>query len=408
MTDMTPFERQVESELQGMVGPIPRFDAIEITETAAAGSRARRRWPKLFDAAGLAAATSVLLLVGVAILGQLLPNRPTDLVVTPDGSGDFVSVSEAVDAARHGDTVLVRPGVYRESVEVTKAIEIRGDGERDEIMFEVASDGPAFRLRGVDARIGNLSFVSLPWEDNDERRPVIWVDGGAPTIEDLVAHADVPEEFVFVRLYATDQGTVLRGNESSGIIRANRGARALIKGNTLVGETPAGITVERDDTELRVEGNTLNFVDAHQGSVELVGNDIYGGTDVGLAVEGGGSLGTIEYGRCGIVGSDALVMTSGQIHDTETAVCRAPSIVGGEIYRNGVGVWSDLGFGPESQDIPVTTVTGAVIRDNDIGVRTAPYSKIVLEDVELCGNGVDIDNHETSSVEQTGTGKCAP
>ena len=45
MDETQAFERQVEHELRGMVGPIPRFDAIEIAETAVASSRPGRRWP---------------------------------------------------------------------------------------------------------------------------------------------------------------------------------------------------------------------------------------------------------------------------------------------------------------------------------------------------------------------------
>jgi hypothetical protein len=62
------------------------------------------------------------------------------------GRGGYGTITDAVDAARDGDTVLVKPGRYEESVVVEgKTITIRGDGERDAIV--VGWDkGPAFSL----------------------------------------------------------------------------------------------------------------------------------------------------------------------------------------------------------------------------------------------------------------------
>ena len=57
MEEMKAFERQVEHELHEMVGPIPRFDAVEIAETAVGAPRpGLLRRPRAMSLAGLAAA----------------------------------------------------------------------------------------------------------------------------------------------------------------------------------------------------------------------------------------------------------------------------------------------------------------------------------------------------------------
>ena len=55
---------------------------------------------------------------------------PTHVVVASDGTGDFKSVQEAIDAAPpEGSVIRVKPGVYREVLVISKPhIELRGMG----------------------------------------------------------------------------------------------------------------------------------------------------------------------------------------------------------------------------------------------------------------------------------------
>jgi len=88
-----------------------------------------------------------------------VPPRPEGgkvIVVDQSGRGDFRSISEAVDAARPGDRILVMPGVYRESVTVSSKpwLEIVGV-DRDSVVL----DG--------ENRLGNGIYVVFcpmsPW-----------------------------------------------------------------------------------------------------------------------------------------------------------------------------------------------------------------------------------------------------
>lgn len=55
-------------------------------------------------------------LIGVLFLAFLVPAGGQVFTVSPDGSGDFQSIQEAVFEAWHGDTVLVYPGLYEEDI----------------------------------------------------------------------------------------------------------------------------------------------------------------------------------------------------------------------------------------------------------------------------------------------------
>lgn len=74
------------------------------------------------------------------------------------GPGDYATIGEAVAVARDGDTVLVRPGQYEESVTLEgKSITIQGDGDRDEIVVIGRSDRSTFDLRDCSATIEGVA-----------------------------------------------------------------------------------------------------------------------------------------------------------------------------------------------------------------------------------------------------------
>ncbi|MCE7978264.1 MAG: hypothetical protein DYH03_14235 [Nitrospira sp. NTP1] len=53
------------------------------------------------------------------------PGERQPLVVALDGSGQYRSIQEAVDAAKKGDTILIRPGAYPEDVTIHSKENVR-------------------------------------------------------------------------------------------------------------------------------------------------------------------------------------------------------------------------------------------------------------------------------------------
>ena len=98
------------------------------------------------------------------------------VVVAADGSADFRTISEAVIAASPGDTILVTPGTYGETIVIDKDISVRGLGPRHEII--VASPmGPAVVFDLGNASVGRLTL-------DGGQSPVV-VEGGTPVLSDL-------------------------------------------------------------------------------------------------------------------------------------------------------------------------------------------------------------------------------
>lgn len=66
---------------------------------------------------------------GLVWADEGLPLRPRPLVVALDGTGDYVSLQEAVDAAKKGDTVFVKAGQYPQDVTIHSKEKIDPHGD---------------------------------------------------------------------------------------------------------------------------------------------------------------------------------------------------------------------------------------------------------------------------------------
>lgn len=86
------------------------------------------------------------------------------IVVSAEGGGDYASITEALNAAAMGARLLVRRGVYRESVVINKQIEIIGEGARQDIIIESA-DASCVLMRTNEALVRGLTLHELAGMD---------------------------------------------------------------------------------------------------------------------------------------------------------------------------------------------------------------------------------------------------
>ena len=209
-----------------------RARVMAVPEVTEAHTRRRPSWlegwlrTRPFAALGMAAAV-VVLFAAVLVPGVLrdpdeegtLGDPATSVVVAQDGSGDFGTIMDAVGAAADGDTILVRPGTYLESILIDKDITLRGDGDREDVVIRAPSDQAdrwlpeevrtyAIRLQDTDAHVENLTLTGPA--------SALIAHGGSPRITD-VAVIDVgvanrgddmdPSRFAGLTLVAgTDNG----------------------------------------------------------------------------------------------------------------------------------------------------------------------------------------------------------
>jgi parallel beta-helix repeat protein len=127
----------------------------------------RRRFIQMVGFGGIGLAVPV-------ILYTVFFRDKSTITVSSNGSGNYKTINEAIRNAQPGMRILVRPGVYQESIIINKPLKIIGDGSPDSIIIESANSscilmqtGQAevrgLTLRGTGGQINNKHFtVNIP------------------------------------------------------------------------------------------------------------------------------------------------------------------------------------------------------------------------------------------------------
>jgi parallel beta-helix repeat protein len=304
---------------------------------------------------------------------------PPTRVVDAYQRGDFVTVTEAMEAADPGDRILVRPGLYDESLVVDKPLEIIGDGPVEDIMIR-GRDANVLAFRASIGRVANLTLrqahadatlgviiyqgrLDLEGCDissqagncvevlggadprlrrnkiHDGKRTGVYVhDGGLGTLEDNEITGN-GQEGVQIR---TGGSPVLRRNQ----IHDNR------LGGVYVADSGAG-TMEDNE----IAGNEYSGVHIRAGgSPVLRRNQIHDNKGVGVFVNDGG-LGTVEDNEItGNGGGGIAIKLSGN-----------PTVRSNRINRNGSrAVWVYEGGKGVIEDNDLTdSDRGGLVIDQD-------------------------------------------
>jgi parallel beta-helix repeat protein len=300
--------------------------------------------------------------------------------VAQDGSGDFSTIGEAVDAATDGDAILVHPGIYDESIVLGKDISITGQGDRSEVVVEVSAPFPesldsatmdrlnykdppfAFWMVESDAVLENMTIRG--------RSSTIIVAGGAPTLSGLeldglgyIFRPPGMDLIPFMGLSFEDGSTATLRDS---IIEDTElwlrfGADVRVTGNTFTG---GSITIEDPGTDPIVTGNRLQ--DSNKW---------------GIAVWSGASP--------LIADNEIIRATTGiDVHAVTNPVIKANNIHDEEglvdlVARADAGDLPDVITHPE--------IRGNRVRQSSVaGISVWEYASATIESNEVRGNSVGI------------------
>ncbi|MGI9511168.1 MAG: right-handed parallel beta-helix repeat-containing protein [Geminicoccaceae bacterium] len=260
-------------------------------------------------------------------------------VVDAAGGGDVTSIGDALERARDGAVLMIRPGSYRESLEIVRPVQlIATDAEAPPEI--IAENAPCLQTSGRGSKVSGLTLRAVAAAEpaaGDEPFPCLQITGGnlaieASTIEGLEGPAVVIGDGASTRITGSrivggDGLTVLirggakpeiedneieggdgvlfvegaRGIFSTNKIGASRssalrlaiGADPVIKDNAIEASGEAGIFVY-DGGRGRIEGNSiegskLSGVIVGEGAdVVLSANRIEGSGEHGILVLDGG------------------------------------------------------------------------------------------------------------------------
>jgi len=329
--------------------------------------------------------------------------------------GDYSTLTEALIAAKPGTRILVRPGLYNEGVVIDKPVEIVGDGEKADIVFEVSGKN-VILFKSSMGRVANLTLrqtgggdwfcVNLPQgrldlEDCDiagqSRACVAIHEGADPRVRRNRIH-DGKDSGVMV--YANGRGT-LEDNEIFGNTRAgvgiSGGGNPTLRRNRIYGGKDDGVLVHTNGQGILEDndifGNAFAGVEIREGSnPTLRHNRIHGGNNTGVLVQKDGQ-GTLEANDIFGNASSGVVIKEGgnpslrrnRIHDGKAS--------GVYVHTNGQGILEDNEiFGNARAGVAIMGGGNPTLRRNRIsenvypGISVGPGGGGVFEGNDLRGN----------------------
>ena len=236
--------------------------------------------------------------------------RTLSFVVALDGSGDFLSLTDAIRRAQPGSRLLVRPGIYNEGLLIDKPLEIVGDGSLEEIIVR-ATASSCLVMQTDAATIRNLTLrgQARAGGANDDGFFAVDILHGRPLLDGCDISSD---SLACVAIHNPTTAPLIRGcrihhGVDSGIF-AFDGAKGVIEACDISENANIGIAI--------TGGAGTSIRDSH----------IHHGADAGIVVWNRAAT-TIEgcdiyaNARTGVGISDAGVATLRRcrIHDGENA-----------------------------------------------------------------------------------------
>lgn len=380
-------------------------------------------------------------LAGAGIAGSRLLAADGPLVVDPADPGAYQTISDAVAAAVDGDTVIVKPGTYPESIAISADITLQGDGERGSVLIEFAApaDGPSYLeggpggepfgygilLDGSEAQVSNLTLQGPADDGTDPAVSAVYVVGGAPVVDgiDVVLSGDrwdygggwyyrrsavrvTGGSTVTVRNSAWDGYVRIFGEPNAPTFERNTitahhisiadgGQDPVIRGNTLL------------------EGAALLWEDAGSGGI-AEDNDVTGS----IRVDAGNDpvlrgnrvrLGTTEAGPFAgtairIAGGATPLVELNEIEDSTIGIFVIGDGAAPEIRGNSIRGSSNSAIIVGRGTAP--SIDGNTIEDNVTGIAVREPSTVALSGNTFCGNEQDLEVPEGSTLTLEGNTVC--
>jgi parallel beta-helix repeat protein len=303
-------------------------------------------------------------------------NEPPTLIVDALHRGDHSSLTEALRAAGPGHRIVVRPGLYAEGIMNDKPVEIIGDGERGDVVFE-ANGKDVILFQATMSRIVNLTIRQMGggrWFGVDIAQGRLDLEGCDITSESLACVAIHGGADPRIR-----RNRICNGKEAGVVIYEN--GLGTLEDNEIFGNTNSGVSIfSGGDPTLRrnriYNGRSAGVVIRENGIGTLEDNEIFGNAFAGIEVKSGGNS----------------VLRRNRIHSGKQG--------GVFVSENGLGTLEDNEiFGNAYAGVEIKSGGNPTLRRNRIhdgktsGILVWENGLGTLEDNEILGNayaGVEI------------------
>jgi parallel beta-helix repeat protein len=347
---------------------------------------------------------------------------PSTVVVSPKaGEGHYRTIAEAIKGAMPGSTVQVKPGLYKESLVLTKKLDIVGDGPAAEVVVE-CGDASCVKMQTDVATLRGLTLRGSAGRGGKERFTV-HLSQGQLTLEDCEITSD---SLACIGVHGASTEPVVRNckihsGKSAGVLVYHNG-QGTFEGCDISGHGLAGVEVRDGGNpvfrkcrvhdcketgilvhdngrgtfeECDISGNSLANVEVRQGGNPLVKKcKIREGKYPGVRVldKGAGTFDDCEITANALAGVEIKQNGSPTLRKCQV---RDGKQVGVLVLRNGLGTLEECVIaGNALAGVLIKQASDPVLRrcqvhDNgDVGIAVHEKGKGKLEECDVFENAL--------------------
>jgi hypothetical protein len=291
---------------------------------------------------------------------------------------EYATIQAAIDAAKAGDTVLLKPGIYHEALKFKEGIELRGESPETTIVrFSTSATALAGQdhydspLEVRNCQNGSVRNISFEQDAKDERTDLnawkadaIELIDSTITVENCRAQSAAGSGIYVDGLKSepTLSRNQCRANQLDGISFMH-GAQGKAEGNVCEQNKADGIRVADSGASPRLAENQcranehygIEFFYGAQGKAER--NACEQNLWSGIAVVGSGTAPELSKNQCPSNKQHGILFTHGAQGTAESNVCEqntgngigvcdsgtSPALINNECRRNeqnGIGFWN--------------------------------------------------------------------
>jgi parallel beta-helix repeat protein len=292
--------------------------------------------------------------------------EPPTHVVDAYQRGDFTTVSAAIKAAKPGDRILVRPGLYEEGLVVDKPLEILGDGPVADIEIR-ARGADALLFRASIGRVTNLTLRQAggegTWHGVDITQGRLDLEGcdiSSQSLSCVVIHGGADPRLRRNRIHDC------KGGDGVHIIDSGLGT---LEDNDITGNAFSGVEIKTGGNPTLRRNHIQDVFVQDGGFGTLEDNDITGSDTSGVEIKTGGNP----------------TLRRNQIHDNKGS--------GVFVQDSGLGILEDNDItGNDRAGVEIKSGGNPTVRANRINrneyeaVWVYEGGRGVIEDNDLTGN----------------------
>jgi predicted Ser/Thr protein kinase len=371
-----------------------------LTPAARSDRRSRRGRMMVLTLAGLA----VLGFAGWAGHGYYQRDLKREWIVDAE-NGDATTIAEALARARDGATILVRPGLYPESLVVERPVDIVGIAENGQLAVIQPGDGHCIRVTSA-SRLSGLVLRGPERSEGAAALPCLDIAAGRVSVENSeIAASSGPAVMVRDGAEAKLSDSVVSGSGAAGIMLTS-GAKAEISGGEIRKSAKSGI-VARGGADITVDGTTIadageaGLLLAEGANGQIRASSITGSRTSGIEITGGAKA-IIFDSRVEASAQAGVFVTDGGRAALEKAEISASAFSGVIIGSTGeVRAFESLVKGNGEHGILVLDLAKGIVENSRI-LENAGYGIVALRtaQVEETGNTVE-GNREPQVIDAT-------